>query len=387
MVPTPGAARRRNPELGGFLSLIAYHARIHFADAVVEDALRPELKLYGIRRPVLVTDVRADDATTRGEVRNLILDEGSSRGNSIAVFFFNDSVDASSLGRLRDLVQAHDCDGLIALGSASALDLAKLVNHRAAKGKGKAPRLPLIVIPTCLTGGVGLRRSVRYALDEGGVETISNDALMPDSAFCDPILCIQPDRRTRASQGFDVVTHCIESFLNSSFNPPAVGIALEGMRRIAASLERAVMDGDDREAQREIMAAAINGALAEQRGLGSVHALAHALEGHSNGRALHGELHPALLGPVLKFNAPAVGSAYPVLAEALGLHGATTAEIGEALALAGERLGLPPTLGGLGLRTDDVEKLADIAARDHASLTNPRRVRVDDYRALLVQAT
>ena len=76
----------------------------------------------------------------------------------------------------------------------------------------------------------------------------------------------------------DVLTHCIEAYLGTAFNPPADGIALEGLRLAGASLPRAIADASDHEARREMMAAAICAGLAAQKGLGGVHALAHALE-------------------------------------------------------------------------------------------------------------
>ena len=77
----------------------------------------------------------------------------------------------------------------------------------------------------------------------------------------------------------DAVTHCVETYLSPRFNPPAEAIALDGLARGAAWIERAVADGADRTARQEMMMAALEGGLTFQKGLGAVHALSHPLGG------------------------------------------------------------------------------------------------------------
>ena len=62
-------------------------------------------------------------------------------------------------------------------------------------------------------------------------------------------------------------------------NPPAEAIALDGLKRAVACIERAVADGGDRDARKEMMMAALEGGLTFQKGLGAVHALSHPLGG------------------------------------------------------------------------------------------------------------
>ena len=80
-----------------------------------------------------------------------------------------------------------------------------------------------------------------------------------------------------AATGFDALTHCLEAYVARGDHPMADGIALEGIRIVAAHLERAVANGDDLEARGGMMKAAMMGAVAFQKGLGACHSLAHPL--------------------------------------------------------------------------------------------------------------
>jgi alcohol dehydrogenase class IV len=149
-------------------------------------------------------------------------------------------------------------------------------------------------------------------------------------------------------------------------------------------LEKAVSNGADLEARREMMAAAMNGALALQKGLGGVHALSHALGGLPGHDLHHGMLNAVLLPHVLAFNAPAVGHRYRALGEAMRLPPSCDFLIAVANLVA--RLGLPTRLRDLGLDADALEVAAEFAAKDHTNGTNPRLAISDDYRAILWEA-
>src|SRR5690606_27621600 len=125
-----------------------------------------------------------------------------------------------------------------------------------------------------------------------------------------PTLTLDLTAQDVAGSGMDALTHCLETYIASAYNPPADGIARDGIRRAAAHLERAVADMADLAARREMMAAALNGALASQKGLGGVHAMSHALAGLGRGRLDHGAINAVLLPLVLEFNQPAVAHRY-----------------------------------------------------------------------------
>ncbi|MCA0014066.1 iron-containing alcohol dehydrogenase [Mesorhizobium sp. B292B1B] len=94
---------------------------------------------------------------------------------------------------------------------------------------------------------------------------------------------------------------CIETFLSPAFNPPAGGIALDGLRRGWRNIERATRQPGDRDARLNMMSASMQGALASQKGLGCVHSLSHSLGGIDL-RLHHGTLNAIFLPAVIAFN-------------------------------------------------------------------------------------
>ncbi len=113
------------------------------------------------------------------------------------------------------------------------------------------------------------------------------------------------DQADTVAGGMDALTHCVEAWLGTAWNPPADGMALEACAAPRTWLPRAEADGTDLDARREMLAAALNAGPRQQKGLGAVHALAHALEAESGMTARHGWWHAALLPPAISFNAPA----------------------------------------------------------------------------------
>jgi hypothetical protein len=185
----------------------------------------------------------------------------------------------------------------------------------------------------------------------------------------------------------DAVAHCMETFMSAAFNPPADGIALDGLARAWAHIERATRDGSDREARRQMMSASMQGALAFQKGLGCVHSLSHSLGG-VNPLLHHGTLNAMFLPAVLRFNAqaPSVVAERRLerMAQAVGL--ATAGDLPDAVADLNARLGLPSGLAAMAVDQSWFDRIIQGALADHCHKTNPRLASADDYRELLVEA-
>ena len=183
----------------------------------------------------------------------------------------------------------------------------------------------------------------------------------------------------------DAIAHCIETFLAPAINPPAEAIALDGLTRAWHHLEQAVKDGNNREARWNMMMAAMEGAMAFQKGLGAVHALSHPLGALKSPSLHHGTLNAIFLPPVIRFNAPAVGDKINRLARIMGCREHADA-VADAVAQLNARIGLPACLSAMGVTENLLDPIADQAPRDHCHLTNPRKPTREDYRALLQQA-
>jgi alcohol dehydrogenase class IV len=297
-----------------------------------------------------------------------------------------------------EMYRSSGCDGVIAVGGGSPIDLAKgvalaathagpLQNYAAVEGgvaRITAAVAPVIAIPTTAGTGSEVGRGAILIMDDGRKLGILSPYLVPKSAICDPELTMALPPRLTAATGMDALSHCIETFLAPAFNPPADGIALDGLERGWAHIERATRNPGDREARLNMMSASMQGAMAFQKGLGCVHSLSHALGG-LDPRLHHGTLNALLLPAVLDFNA----SAPSVIADRRMERLARAMNVGAAAAVApairdmNRRLGLPSGLRELGVPEALFSRIIDGALKDHTHKTNPREATADDYAALL----
>ena len=361
-------------------------------------ALLPqECARAGIRRPLLVTDagVRAAGLLDRAVAA---LD-----GLPHAVFDGTPSNPTESAVRLAVTTYLQNgCDGLVAVGGGSSIDLAKGVAIAAthegplktyATIEGGSPKIservaPLIAVPTTAGTGSEVARGAIVIVEDGRKLGFHSWHLVPKTALLDPELTLGLPPFLTAATGMDAIAHCMETFMAPAVNPPADGIGLDGLERAWRHIERATRDGSDREARWNMMSASMQGAMAFQKGLGCVHSLSHSLGG-ANPKLHHGTLNAMFLPAVVKFNAAAESMKkerrLARMAQAMGL--ATSDDSGEAVAEAirdmNARLGLPSGLAALGVGSAMYERIVDGAMADHCHKTNPRTATRDDYIAML----
>ncbi|MEM1401427.1 MAG: iron-containing alcohol dehydrogenase, partial [Pseudomonadota bacterium] len=251
-------------------------------------------------------------------------------------------------------------------------------------GRIKPVMPPMIAIPTTAGTGSEVGRGAIIVLRDGRKLGFISPYLIPEAAICDPVLTLGLPPRLTAGTGMDALTHCVETYIATADNPTADAIAIDGLRRASAHLEMATEDGTNRTARREMMVAAMHGALAFQKGLGGVHAMSHALGGLAGYHLHHGTLNAVLLPFVLQFNAPVVGHRYDDLRAAMGLSEA--ADLPMAIEKLTERLGLPMRLGEMGVDHAAIEAAAPLAEKDHTNATNPRKATASDYLAIMEEA-
>jgi alcohol dehydrogenase class IV len=373
------------------MALIQYLTRIQFDFGAL--ALLPaELALLGVKRPLLVTDpgIRASDLFDR-------VKENLPSGHAVYDQTPANPTESAVLAALK-LYRDADCDGLVALGGGSAMDLAKgarllathpeplvqyaFIENGAAKIKPAMPAMA--AIPTTAGTGSEVGRGAVIIMRDGRKLGVGSPHLIPSVALCDPELTLGLPPGLTAGTGMDAIAHCVETFIAPADYSPAEAIALDGLRRASRHIERAVADGGDREARWNMMMAAMEGAMAFQKGLGAVHALSHPLGSLEDLKLHHGTLNAIFLPPVLRFNRPSIGDKWERLGEAMGLK--PGADVAAAIAALNARLGLPTTLRAMGVPAQVMPAMAEAATRDHCNPTNPRAASKDDYLALLREA-
>jgi 4-hydroxybutyrate dehydrogenase len=375
------------------MATISYLTTVEFGEGVIA-GLGAHIEALGIRRPLLVSDAGLVGAGLVERVQALLPPD---RPATLFTDTPPNPTERAVLAAL-DLYRSRNCDGLVALGGGSPIDLAKAVALLAthpgplasyALIEGGLERITadvarVIAIPTTAGTGAEVGRAALITLADGRKLALVSPHLIPARAVCDPELTYGLPPGLTAATGMDALSHCIETFLSPRFNPPAEAIALDGAARVGRFLERAVQGGSDREARAEMMMAALEGALAFQKGLGAVHAMSHPLGGIEELALHHGTLNAVVMPAVLRFNASHVGDKYDRLGSALGLAPATD------LALWVEelnaRLGLPPGLRAMGVGEAHLARAVAGAVRDHCTATNPRPPSASDYERLFREA-
>ncbi len=359
--------------------------------------LPAELERLAIRRPLVVTDRGVVKAGLSERVHALLA------GASLRSARFEDVQPnptdrdaASGLAAYR----AGDCDALVAVGGGSSIDAAKLVQvltthppplsrYDDATGGDrfvKDDMPPLVAIPTTAGTGSEVGRSAVATLPDTGRKTvIFSPFLMPKIALCDPELTLGLPAALTAWTGMDAFTHGLEAYLAAGFHPLADAVAVDAIRRVARALPAAFRNGRDLAARTDMMVAAMEGAMAFQKGLGASHALAHALTPIAG--VHHGLANAIVLPAVLEWNRPAAAPRLARVAVAMGEpdrggEEALSRRAVERVRGLARDVGIPARLREAGVDECDLPRIARKAFEDTSHRTNPRPCTEADLLAL-----
>lgn len=371
----------------------SYPTAVRFGAGRIKE-LPEACNAVGIRRPLLVTDrglaglpfVRAMTADLKAA------------GFAVAVFA---DVDPNPTGENLDAgvkaYRAGDHDGVLCVGGGSALDLGKLVAFMAGQSRpvwdfediddwwtraDPDAIAPNIAIPT--TSGTGSelgRAGVLTRADTHEKKIIFHPKVLPSVVIADPELAMTMPAWITAGTGMDAFAHCLEALSSPHFHPMSHGIALEGLRLVNENLETAFAEPTNLQARANMMAAAMMGAVAFQKGLGAVHALSHPI-GAIYGTH-HGTTNAVLIPAVLQLNRSAIEATIERVASYLALDGGFDGFCARVEAL-NTALGIPKTLTELGLDQPDIEQIIRGALIDPSCGGNPIELTADNLRRVLM---
>ncbi len=367
---------------------------VRFGEGVVRE-LGDYLKSQVSQRPLLITD---------GVVAKLaffekIMTDLKQQGLSPELFCdISKNPVKSDVTKGNRAYHEHENDAIIGLGGGAAMDVARavalsinntrdLLEYDELTGGDQyiTEPVPLFVtVPTTAGTGSEVGRSAIISDDVTRKKHILfHPSLMAQIVFADPELTYELPPAVTAATGMDALTHNMEAYLAKNYHPMADGIALEGIRMISRSLEKAVKQ-PDAESRREMLLASLMGAVAFQKGLGVVHSLAHPLSALVD---MHHGLANAICLPYgLGFNVAGFEDRFATIAQAMQLTNQNGEAVIEALFHLNEAIGLPTRLGEAGVIEEHLEELATLASEDFAHPNNPKPVSREDFVKLYTAA-
>ncbi len=372
------------------ISQFNFPTTIRFGAGAV-DELPGYLQKNGLQKPLVVTD---PTIAGLGFFKQIVTDMQAA---GITVTIFHDTHKNPVKSDVYKGTEAYDaagCDCIIGIGGGAAIDVARAIllriNHREdlfiyddliggdVYVTNEVPHF--ITIPTTAGTGSEVGRSAIIADDETHQKKILfSPKLLAKIVFADPLLTMDLPAFITAATGMDALTHNMEAFLAKNYHPICDGIALEGIRLIAGSLEQAV-NNPSIGSRSDMLLASMMGAIAFQKGLGVVHSLAHPMSALLDTH--HGLANAVNLPYGMRFNIEGSEEKFVRIARALELKKETGDEVVDYLFDLNNRIHIPVKLGTIGVESKHIDTLADLAFADFAHPNNPKPVSRNDFKTL-----
>ena len=349
-------------------------------------------KILDITKPLLVTD---NNFAKSNIIKNTL---SKLKDDNFLVNLFSNIIGNPNGTNVEDGVnfyKKNECDGVIAIGGGSALDVGKAIAFMSGQSlslwefedvgdnweKANSEKIaPIIAIPTTAgTGSETGRASVILNEEVGIKKIIFHPKFLPSIVILDPILTIELPSKITAATGMDALAHCLEAYCAPGYHPMADGIALEGMRLINQWLLKVFVDGSNIEGRMNMLTAASMGSTAFQKGLGAIHSLSHPVNAINN---IHHGLSNAIFMPyVLTFNKDVIEKKIIKVCDYLELDQKSfNGFINWVLDLR-KNLNIPHKLSEVIKEEDfDINRLSEMAFADPSTDGNPKKLTGNDMK-------
>ena len=351
-------------------------------------------KTLNIKKPLLVTD----SGLANSEIVKKTLEKLNNE-NIITEIYSNVTGNPTGTNVNEGVIyyKKKNCDGVIAFGGGSGLDVGKAVAFMSGQTlpiwdfedvgnnwtKANSDKIaPIIAVPTTAGTGSETGRASVILNEETGVKNIIfHPKFLPSIVILDPLLTVGLPSQITAATGMDALAHNLEAYCAPGFHPMADGIALEGMKLIKKWLLEAVNNGSNVEARMNMLTAASMGSTAFQKGLGAIHSLSHPVNALNN---IHHGLSNAIFMPyVLTFNKEAIENKIIKVCEYLEIEEKSFDGFLKWILDLRKKLNIPHKLSEV-IKEEDLEldRLTKMALNDPSTGGNPKKLTEKDMKIL-----
>ena len=351
-------------------------------------------KTLNIRKPLLVTD----SGLANSEIVKKTLEKLNNE-NIITEIYSNVTGNPTGTNVNEGVIyyKKKNCDGVIAFGGGSGLDVGKAVAFMSGQTlpiwdfedvgdnwtKANSDKIaPIIAVPTTAGTGSETGRASVILNEETGVKNIIfHPKFLPSIVILDPLLTVGLPPKITAATGMDALAHNLEAYCAPGFHPMADGIALEGMKLIKKWLLEAVNNGSNVEARMNMLTAASMGSTAFQKGLGAIHSLSHPVNALNN---VHHGLSNAIFMPyVLTFNKDVIENKIIKVCEYLEIEKKSFDGFLNWILDLRKRLNIPHKLSEVIKEEDlEIDRLSKMALNDPSTGGNPKKLTEKDMKIL-----
>jgi len=353
------------------------------------------VKGLGFRKALIVTDGMLSKLGLAAKVAKLLNDQ------QIDTVLFDGVQPNPTESNVRAglaLLRENRCDCVVSLGGGSSHDCAKGIALCATNGgeisdyegvdRSVKPQLPLVAINTTAGTASEMTRFCIITDEETHIKmAIVDRNVTPILSVNDPDLMLAKPKALTAATGMDALTHAVEAYVSTAATPITDACALKAVELIARHLRTAVAKGDDLHAREQMAYAQFLAGMAfNNASLGYVHAMSHQLGGFYD--LPHGVCNALLLPHVEAFNVKTSAARLRDVAQAMGENvQGLDAQAGAQACLAAIRklssdIGIPKSLGELGVKRADIPTLAANAMKDACGFTNPRSATQTEIEAI-----